>query len=570
MTDKRSRKPSLASSLQVLRNTFGGRQSQWELDKDHKNSTHWKGIRRTARMFSSGPTQNSTPSSRTSIGTYYSSQRQPQPIVRPLHQIPMSLPEKIFIMSYNRLRYDAKCLENNRSKIPARKSESRVQHIGSSSLSRASSGYSSKQTRSRIPTPATSPAGDLYTQEVYRREGRRNMLSSLEKRSAGIKGDAGTINKENMNKNRETKGLTHNKLAQNLRSQKGLSNKDATAKSTFQVATYVQKTINDNRVQRATPRPPLRRVYTQMPLTKSTSIPFVTVSKLECPRKQLASTDTRSRPSTRLFNPVPAFSSRFELGLHRENGVKITCSSTSTSESGSVNGSPLGKVRVEAHTVPKQNLPAPHRSVEDHQPEIPRVVDLTRKEIDQMAYTAKGLRWTNGFEDLKVETRAKSNALSPPNHLKGLGQSVTLLDPLPDTGSMGPRNQTGRMVLSRSHSTGTHSRLKKPGLTAHANCVSQVSEPHPQQYWLGRFVTLVNAFHYEDSFSEPDIATGFGMLSSYSRPLGHADSDEEGYRIKRAFMVLENVCLNDEASLSLRKFRNDRRILAVSWMQKLL
>lgn len=47
------------------------------------------------------------------------------------------------------------------------------------------------------------------------------------------------------------------------------------------------------------------------------------------------------------------------------------------------------------------------------------------------------------------------------------------------------------------------------------------------------------------------------MLSSYSRPLAQGDSDMANYRIKRAFMVLENVCVSEEASLSLRRFRNE-------------
>lgn len=68
-------------------------------------------------------------------------------------------------------------------------------------------------------------------------------------------------------------------------------------------------------------------------------------------------------------------------------------------------------------------------------------------------------------------------------------------------------------------------------------------------------MTLTNAFHYEDSFGEPDIATGFGMLSSYSRPLGGSDGGLASYRVKRAFMVLENVCVTEEANESLRRFR---------------
>ncbi|KAF7589114.1 hypothetical protein BBP40_004749 [Aspergillus hancockii] len=321
--------------------------------------------------------------------------------------------------------------------------------------------------------------------------------------------------------------------------------------------TYDQKTINDSRTQRATTGSPSRRFCTPVPPTQSTSVPCVGVSRLDYPRKSLASTDNRSRPPTRLSNPVSALVSCFETGIYREDGVNGTYSSTSGSIPGPVSGLPSGKERVENHTIPKRKLPAPHQSVEGHPPEILKEVYLTQKDSSQMGYITKGLRWTNGFEDLKTEIRENSTTLSPPNRSKPLDQNATLLGLLPNTGSVRLRNQTERTVLPRNHSTGTHSRLKKPGLTAHTDWVSQISGSQPQQYWLGRFVTLVNAFHYEDSFSGPDIATGFGMLSSYSRPLGSSDSGEEGYRIKRAFMVLENVCMNDDASVSLRKFRNE-------------
>lgn len=84
----------------------------------------------------------------------------------------------------------------------------------------------------------------------------------------------------------------------------------------------------------------------------------------------------------------------------------------------------------------------------------------------------------------------------------------------------------------------------------------QVSEAKPKHYWLGRFVTLTNAFHYEDSFNEPDTATGFGMLSIYSHRLADC-VDGPSYRAKRAFRVLENVCMTEEASVSLRRFREE-------------
>ncbi|KAL5044459.1 hypothetical protein BDW71DRAFT_209260 [Aspergillus fruticulosus] len=84
---------------------------------------------------------------------------------------------------------------------------------------------------------------------------------------------------------------------------------------------------------------------------------------------------------------------------------------------------------------------------------------------------------------------------------------------------------------------------RRPVLTPQLDGRSQVETAMPQEYWLGRFMTLTNAFHYEDSFREPDIATGFKMPSSYSRPFqGSDDGDMAAYRVKRAFMVLENRC----------------------------
>ena len=115
------------------------------------------------------------------------------------------------------------------------------------------------------------------------------------------------------------------------------------------------------------------------------------------------------------------------------------------------------------------------------------------------------------------------------------------------------------------HQTKTQQRqIQSPTRSLH-----QVSHPQPHQYWLGRFVTLINAFHYEDSFNQPDAATGFGMISSYSRPLGSAEQKNlPDYRTKRAFMVLENACVTDEASRSLRKFQDEYvSIYGDRWME---
>lgn len=71
-------------------------------------------------------------------------------------------------------------------------------------------------------------------------------------------------------------------------------------------------------------------------------------------------------------------------------------------------------------------------------------------------------------------------------------------------------------------------------------------------------MTLTNAFHYVDSFNEPDTATGFGMVSGYFRPTGtQGETEMANHRVKRAFRVLENVCVTEEASTSLRRFREE-------------
>lgn len=68
-------------------------------------------------------------------------------------------------------------------------------------------------------------------------------------------------------------------------------------------------------------------------------------------------------------------------------------------------------------------------------------------------------------------------------------------------------------------------------------------------------MTLTNAFAYEDSFHGPDPTTGFEMLGAFSRPVAQGRLDAENSRVKRAFIVLENVCVTEEAAMSLRRFR---------------
>ncbi|KAL4902842.1 hypothetical protein BDW74DRAFT_58509 [Aspergillus multicolor] len=146
------------------------------------------------------------------------------------------------------------------------------------------------------------------------------------------------------------------------------------------------------------------------------------------------------------------------------------------------------------------------------------------------------------------EQRSKLPVLSPSSSRRMTQNERMVSEPLP------PRSSVITPISPLP------SRVSNPKertvLTTQTDARPQVSISMPQEYWLGRFVTLTNAFHYEDSFNEPDIATGFEMPSSYSRPFqGSDDGDMAVYRVKRAFMVLENHCTTEEAAASLRAFR---------------
>ncbi|OGM40646.1 hypothetical protein ABOM_010455 [Aspergillus bombycis] len=539
MTEKRSRKSSLVGSLQTLRGTFGARHDQWGLE-DNKDITNGRN------------TQSSPLPPSITTGICYSSQY--QPIVHTFRQSFMPLYENNPSWRYNKVNNDPRGFEISNSRLQTHGSNVQAQHRASCSHYQTILGYSSTQIVSRIPTPAKSPAGDLYSHEVYRKEGRRSVLSSLGRQCMGMNKDSGTVYKENLDNEEERKDFIRGRDTQRLSSERYMFDADATSTPRFQTRTHHQRASG---MQRATTELSSKIFSNSMHSEIYTPIPCVTVSKAGRPCNLLAYADAKSRPVTRLFDPISAFISRLETGAQRNDHIKNGDLSANGPSSKTVKVLLLSsrKERIEYHTVPKGNLATHHHQLlEDCQRANQKTIASTLKKSDKMECVKKGLRWTNGFENLKLETRAKNDAFSPPNR-PAPSQSATRLSPLPDTGNLRHRDQMGRMVLSRSNLTGFRSKLKKPGLTVHADWVSQVSEPQPQQYWLGRFVTLVNAFHYEDSFHEPDIATGFGMLSSYSRPLGHPDSNEAGYRIKRAFMVLENVCMNDEASASLQKFR---------------
>ncbi|KAK2798149.1 hypothetical protein FQN50_008960 [Emmonsiellopsis sp. PD_5] len=113
-----------------------------------------------------------------------------------------------------------------------------------------------------------------------------------------------------------------------------------------------------------------------------------------------------------------------------------------------------------------------------------------------------------------------------------------------------------------------------PSSTDSVEDIQTISTAQPQQYWLGRFSTLVNAFHQEDSFkSKSDSITINYTISSphpHASPYPSPKHQPTHYhyistsptatlddqRAKRAFTFLENACTTSEARRSFLEFRD--------------
>ncbi|KAK2794162.1 hypothetical protein FQN52_009244 [Onygenales sp. PD_12] len=116
-----------------------------------------------------------------------------------------------------------------------------------------------------------------------------------------------------------------------------------------------------------------------------------------------------------------------------------------------------------------------------------------------------------------------------------------------------------------------------PSSTDSVEDIQTISTAQPQQYWLGRFSTLVNAFHQEDAFKtkSDSITINYTISSPHPHPRASpypspsspkqqpthyiatsptATLDDQ--RAKRAFIFLENACTTSEARKSFLEFRD--------------
>ncbi|PYI12074.1 hypothetical protein BO78DRAFT_66706 [Aspergillus sclerotiicarbonarius CBS 121057] len=359
---------------------------------------------------------------------------------------------------------------------------------------------------SRLPTPVNPPTSDLYSHEMYKQEGRRSVLSSLGKRFTGIRHQA----------KREgcSEGTHTTSSQQHQRDRMRDDSKSSEQKKTgLPVPLRTSKGHGNERVS-------LRRAN-MPPVTSTTSIS----------RTHDSSNPRRSLPAMVAGHPSTQIYSRKEAAQDRP--VKQA--------SLSPRSSPIGAIETDGHS---SHLEEERNTSKDCQLHARNHPQMPSEKVPP-----KRIRWTSKFEDLRAE--------GPDKEEKDAGEVATIQSQDEQRESLTPRVQP-----NADANPAPETRLRHTERTDR-----MVKEAQPREYWLGRFMTLTNAFHYEDSFQEPDVATGFGMLSSYSRPLGGSDGDLENYRIKRAFMVLENVCVTDEASASLREFRDEYvRLYGDRWM----
>ncbi|PWY69845.1 hypothetical protein BO94DRAFT_628416 [Aspergillus sclerotioniger CBS 115572] len=540
MPDRPSRRTLLGSPLQVLKSAFGGRHSRFSGNPDpqhrHRNSSRNHDVPNTQYSQPDGPpSHNSQPTV-----TEASSSSPPTRALRSVRgervsraTMSPSTPD----MKESFIQAEEGGHDNEDWISVHHEEESPTQRelppVQSTNRKIPSALYS------RLPTPVNPPTSDLYSHEIYQQEGRRNVLSSIGKRYTGIKHQG--------ERNAYLEGSHTISSQQHQRD--GMC--DDSRPSEQQKTTSLRVLLRTDKIH-GSERVPLRRTNV-LPTISTTSISRIHDSGN--PRRSLP-VMVVGRPSTQIY-------SRKEVAQDR--ALKQASPNPSPS--------PIGVIAADGHSSHSEEE---QKTGEDWQPHA--------RDRPQMPFEKEPLRrirWTSKFEDLRAqdsdnedkEVRGAATTQSQDDERVSLTpQAQPNADAKPALETrLRHRERTDRMVSSprgqpsSSSSSSSSSRIpaaasrNKPTLTVHTTGLSQVLEAQPREYWLGRLMTLTNAFHYEDSFQEPDVATGFGMLSSYSRPLGGSDGDSEKYRIKRAFMVLENVCVTDEASASLRQFRDERK-----------
>lgn len=594
MTEKQYRRSSIASSLQMLgKSTFGGNQA-WENNEDkdnpawsdHQQSSHMCSINVATSTPRSNPISHSLPGGRESSfydnRAHQSYRHASMPLPTEQYQHGNLAPKNLIELGSN-------------SNPPERSEEKSKSRIGRFKLRapRLSTPLKSSETamkprprvfstqkytmsfksQSRIPTPTKSPDEGLYSHKIYQKEGRRSVLSSLGRRYTSLKKN---LDKDQDNLKRsmsikQTSREPRNLFAEN-RKQRGDN--------------HGSKTVSSSYVP-----PQATHVDHGESLSNSVSVAHTTRSQTMIPTPAAGPTscsDVAEAGRRRQSLPLASYSRRHPA---RSLTTRLPRRSPTTKENGleDATQSPGFPNQEENPMVRKVRISHASRRVLSKRPseKEPQQSDTLAPGLRKPDSTSKPsdsvspgrFRWTRSFESMKKSAK-KTNTAAMQTTQSNEDQPLSENQINSATITMPPKQEKGRrkdhskrMVQDPEPTNSTKApyptedentqrkknrkKYSRPELTEDIDSVHQVSHPQSSEYWLGRFVTLTNAFHYEDSFNQPDVATGFSMSSSYSRPLGSTEKNMPNSRIKRAFMVLENACLTEEASKSLRVFQNE-------------
>lgn len=564
------------------KSTFGGNQA-WKNNEgkdnpawsDHQQSSHTCSINVATNTPRSNPISHSLPGGRISSSydnrAYQSYRHASMPLPTEQYQHENLAPKNLIELGSNS-NSSERSEEKNKSRIgrfklraprlstPLKSSETAMKPRPR--VFSTQEYTMSFKSQSRIPTPTKSPDGGLYSHKIYQKEGRRSVLSSLGRRYTSLKKnfdkDQGNI-KRSMS-TRQTFREPRNLFAENSK-QAGVDDHGSKAVSSYVPPQAAESLSNSVSVAHTT------RSQTMIPAAGPPSCSDVAEAGRRRQSRQslpLASY-SRRRPARSLTTRLPRISPST-----KENGLD-----DATQSPGFHNQEENPMVRkVRISHASRRVLSKKPTEKEPQQSDAPapglRKPDSTSKSNDSVS--PGRFCWTKSFESMKKSAKSTNIAAmqaSQSNEDQPLSENQTNNATI----TMSPKQEKGRrkdhskrMVQDpepinstkvpyptedeNTQKKKTRNKYARPELTEDIDSVHQVSHPRPSQYWLGRFVTLTNAFHYEDSFNQPDVATGFSMSFIYSRPLGSTEKNMPNYRIKRAFMVLENACLTEEEKSS--------------------
>lgn len=403
---------------------------------------------------------------------------------------------------------------------------------------------------SRIPTPTKPPQGAAYSQTVYQDEGRRSVLSSVGRRRTSFQTRRASEKEQHNDNDMERKKIPSDGKFQEIRDREhdpcsSYPRSGTAAASSSSVARQSRREDTPNNgITHFAVQNTISRSHTMLPVREATATTLIPgLNMPEQPRYQRrrslpAYSHSGRRPNqTQTQDESSALASKAPTGISRpraEHGGSQTRGQIEEYEKSEKTRKARARASIGATISSDPSVPRPG----------------TNRLFGTGTFAASRLPGiNNSLENPSTNTARERTRMLERAERMAQRATISNVKTYPSTLSSN--------ILDENEPPGHRTNTQQRPSRSPTRFLHQVAHSQPRQYWLGRFVTLVNAFNYEDSFHQPDAATGFGMISSYSRPLGSAERLLPDYRTKRAFMVLENACVTDEANQSLREFQDE-------------